>query len=60
MSGETIATHISTELQSSATTGTGMSGEVIEHAFEPFFATKEIGKGTGRGKVLEWLAQSLL
>ena len=53
MSGETIATHISTELQSSATTGTGMSGEVIEHAFEPFFATKEIGKGTGRGKVLE-------
>lgn len=53
MSGETIATHISTELQSSTTTGTGMSGEVIEHAFEPFFATKEIGKGTGRGKVLE-------
>jgi signal transduction histidine kinase len=34
-------------------TGTGMTAEVIEHAFEPFFATKEIGKGTGRGKVLE-------
>ena len=39
---ETIGAHISTELQSSATTGTGMSAEVIEPAFEPFFATKEL------------------
>ena len=44
---ETIGAHISTELQSSATTGTGMSAEVIEHAFEPFFATKELYDGGG-------------
>src|SRR5690606_36932314 len=31
-------------------TGRGMAPEVLEHAFEPFFATKEVGKGTGRGR----------
>nr|WP_133498721.1 PAS domain-containing sensor histidine kinase [Lysobacter terrigena] len=30
-------------------TGTGMSPEVIEHAMEPFFTTKEVGKGSGLG-----------
>lgn len=30
-------------------TGTGMSGEIIEHIFEPFFSTKEVGEGTGLG-----------
>jgi signal transduction histidine kinase len=30
-------------------TGTGMSPEVMEHAFEPFYTTKEIGKGSGLG-----------
>jgi PAS domain S-box-containing protein len=30
-------------------TGTGMSGDVIEHIFEPFFTTKNDGGGTGLG-----------
>ena len=29
--------------------GTGMSQDVIKHAFEPFYTTKEIGKGSGLG-----------
>ena len=30
-------------------TGTGMAPDVVEHAFEPFYTTKEIGQGTGLG-----------
>ena len=30
-------------------TGTGMAPEVVEHAMEPFFTTKEVGKGSGLG-----------
>jgi CheY-like chemotaxis protein len=30
-------------------TGTGMSAEVLERVFEPFYTTKEIGKGSGLG-----------
>jgi PAS domain S-box-containing protein len=30
-------------------TGTGMTPEVVEHAFEPYFTTKDVGQGTGLG-----------
>ena len=30
-------------------TGYGMSNEIIEHACDPFFSTKEVGKGSGLG-----------
>ena len=29
--------------------GTGMSADVMERAFEPFYTTKEVGRGTGLG-----------
>src|SRR5258707_2695564 len=30
-------------------TGTGMAPDIIDKIFEPFFSTKEVGKGTGLG-----------
>ena len=33
-------------------TGSGMSTDVMEKAIEPFFTTKEQGKGTGLGLVV--------
>ena len=32
-----------------ADTGSGMSNETLAHIFEPFYTTKELGKGTGMG-----------
>lgn len=32
-----------------ADTGTGMTPEVAQRAFEPFYTTKEVGRGTGLG-----------
>jgi two-component system NtrC family sensor kinase len=32
-----------------ADTGVGMRADVVDRAFEPFFSTKEIGKGSGLG-----------
>ena len=33
-------------------TGTGMSAEVLEKIYEPFFTTKPVGKGTGLGMAM--------
>ena len=30
-------------------TGSGMTPEILEHLFEPFYTTKAVGKGTGMG-----------
>ncbi len=30
-------------------TGCGMTPEILDHAFEPFYTTKEVGKGSGLG-----------
>jgi signal transduction histidine kinase/CheY-like chemotaxis protein len=35
-------------------TGTGMAPETIERIFEPFYTTKEVGKGSGLGLAQVW------
>lgn len=46
--GETIAPgpHVLIEV---ADTGEGMDAQTLAHAIEPFFTTKEVGRGTGLG-----------
>lgn len=49
-----LDTHVGTRageyvLLSISDTGQGMDKDVVEHIFEPFFSTKEFGKGTGLG-----------
>lgn len=34
--------------------GSGMSQEVLEHLFDPFFSTKPVGQGTGLGLAICW------
>jgi signal transduction histidine kinase len=37
-----------------ADTGTGMPPEVVERIFEPFYTTKDVGKGSGLGLAQVW------
>ncbi len=37
-----------------ADNGTGMKEEVIRHIYDPFFTTKDIGKGTGLGMAISY------
>jgi hemerythrin-like metal-binding protein len=34
--------------------GCGMTPEVLQHVFEPFYTTKPVGKGTGLGLSISW------
>ena len=54
LDGEFCKTHLGAKpgeyvLLSISDTGHGMDKEIREHVFEPFYTTKEVGKGTGLG-----------
>ncbi|MHC5732088.1 MAG: sensor histidine kinase, partial [Nostoc sp.] len=37
-----------------ADNGSGMKQDVIRHIYDPFFTTKEVGKGTGLGMAISY------
>lgn len=45
------ATHVWFEV---ADTGCGMTPEIMQHIFEPFYTTRPVGKGTGLGLTLSY------
>jgi PAS domain S-box-containing protein len=48
-SGSTTAEDPGIVMLDVSDTGSGMSAEVMKHIFEPFYTTKEAGRGTGLG-----------
>ena len=52
--GTTFAASQAGVVVSVADTGTGMAPAVIERIFEPFYTTKDVGKGSGLGLAQVW------